>query len=307
MKNRYFAMLLLLLFISKTCLAVAPTVSDINVSSLIITDHNYSNWKSPSYSTMTVLVTGADLNKDGCGYAIDSSWTYPTATDLNTDTNTYRIIVQALAVDDTNWCITCKNNSGETSAPSCRTLYLDSNVPNTGATFDGDKTLTFISTDAATNTGNGSGIQNLFYRINDGTWVDLAATTGTVTFNEVGIYSVDFYAVDALDNNEGSQTGFFRTIDFTVDSADLIARDFQATMCTNAIGIPNGLWLIILIMLIMIIVVVVTALKNPMDISTSFLVDNIKILVPVAIVIIIVIFMAIFFVLMGGVVCSTVV
>ena len=50
----------------------------------------------------------------------------------------------------------------------------------------------------------------------------------------------------------------------------------------------------------------VTALKDPMGITSGFLADNVAFLVPIAIIIMIVIFIGILFVLMGGVVCSTI-
>jgi hypothetical protein len=216
MNYKYLSILFAVLFLSISVFAAAPTLSALTVSPLATTDHNYSNWKSPAYTTISTLVTGADLNKDGCGYAIDGTWTYPTATDLNTDTNTYRIIVQALAEDDTNWCITCKNNSNETSPQSCRTLYLDANAPTTIATSDGEGLIVLTSTDAATQTGNGAVVKRIYYKLDSDAWTSTTDSTKALNVTGIGSHTILFYSTDNVDNNEWVTNGAYWTKPFTV-------------------------------------------------------------------------------------------
>jgi len=215
MDFKNFLIVALMLMLCLNVFAAAPVITAVTASPISVTDHNYSNWKSPNYMTLRAAVTGADLNKDGCGYAIDGSWSYPTGTDLNLDTNVYTIIVQALAEDDTNWGISCTNTAGETGY-FFRTIYLDANAPLSGSSFDGTSTLTLTTSDYATNTGNGSGIQDLYYRINSGTWTSAGAVTQTDLVLTPGNYTIDFYAIDNLDNNEWATEGDYWTTTFYV-------------------------------------------------------------------------------------------
>jgi hypothetical protein len=215
MNNKLFFVIGLALLMSMSVFSAAPTLSAITATPIYATDHNYGNWKPTNNITLNTLVTGADLNKDGCGYAINGSWTYPTAVDLNTDTNILAYTIMSTTTDDINWGLSCANTSGEEGF-AFRTIYLDANSPLSGASFDNDSTLTLTTSDYATNTGNGSGIKNLFYRINDGTWVDLGAVTQSDLVLGVGNYVVDYYAVDNLDNNEWVTEGDYWTTTFSV-------------------------------------------------------------------------------------------
>lgn len=203
MNWKLLAVSVLFLFLVTNVFAAAPTITSLTPSPLVVTDHNYANWKSPAYMTLTAAVSGLDLNKDGCGYAIDGSWSYPTGTDLNTDTNTYTIIVQALAQDDTNWCITCKNNSAETSSPSCRTLYLDANAPTRSITTN-LLSVTMSCLDVATDTGLGSGATDINYSFNGGAETLAGAATKTIDVSTAGVYNVKFSCIDALGNQNAS-------------------------------------------------------------------------------------------------------
>jgi hypothetical protein len=232
------------------------------------------------------------------------------AADWNSDTNRCTLTGYSSAgVDDFNFSMIVSSNARDANATTPTVFaWRDSNAPVSSAVFDNDITVTITPTDYATNTGNGSGIKNIWYRINGGTWTDAGAVTSYgVVVTENGSNTIDYYSIDALDNNEASQDQNYWTITFTVNADEFVVRDFQEGMCINATGIPNSLWLVVIVMLILLIIIIVTALKNPMELSSSFLLDNVMILVPVAIIIMLLIFISIVFVLMGGVICATVV
>ena len=203
MDNKILIAFALILFLSLNVFATAPVITAVTVSPIAITDYNYSNWSSPAFMTLRAAVSNADdMNLDGCGYAINGSWSYPTATDFNTDTNTYTILVQAIATDDVNWGISCKNNDGEEGF-FFRTIYLDEAPPMSGASFNGINTITLVTSDYSTTTGNGSGIKSLLYSLDNAAWVDLGAVTqADITVTSVGSHSIRFCAIDNLDNNE---------------------------------------------------------------------------------------------------------
>jgi len=274
MNLKLFTILITLLIITSFSFAAAPTLSALTASPTALTDHNYSNWKSPKYMTLSTTVTGEDLNADGCGYAIDGSWTYPTATDLNLDTNTYRIIVQAIATDDTNWCITCKNNSDETSEPSCRTLYLDANSPTTTSSFNGINNIVLTATDIATTTGNGSGINAIYYKIDLGDWTSSASSSVSLTVTNPGEHTIYFYSTDNVDNNEMVTIGSARETNFMTVG---IASNGQ--VC----GI---FWILPLIIAALLVIVILTFMsKIELDAEKIMMLVGIGIAVCIAIVI----------------------
>lgn len=219
MNKKFLGLFLLTLFLFSFTFAAAPTLSAITATPVYATDHNYGNWKPTANITLSTLVTGADLNKDGCGYAINGTFTYPTAVDLNLDTNILAYTVMTTTTDDINWGLSCTNTSGETGFVF-RTIYLDANAPLSGSSFDEVKTLTLTTSDYATNTGNGSGIKNFYYRINGGTWTDAGAVTQTDLVFSAGDYTVDFYAIDNLDNNEWTTEGDYWTTTFYAGNFD---------------------------------------------------------------------------------------
>lgn len=198
MNNKILIAFALILFLSLNVFAAAPTLSAITASPVYATDHNYSNWKPTDMVTLSALVTGADLNKDGCGYAINGSWTYPTAIDLNLDTNILSYTVNTITINDINWGLRCTNTSAETGY-SFRTLYLDANAPSATITTS-KNTATITCTDVATNTGNGSGVKGILYSVNgDGPTPVLGTNPLTITI-PTGASTLGVQCVDNLDN-----------------------------------------------------------------------------------------------------------
>lgn len=211
MDFKNFLVIALMLMLCASVFAEAPVITGVTVSPVSVTDHNYSNWKSPNFMTLVASVTGEDINVDGCGYAIDDSWSYPTATDFNIVSNTYTILVQALAVDDTNWGISCKNNSGE-EAFFFRTIYLDANAPSVTSTAStSNQTITITATDAATNTGNGAGVKRIYYKLDSSAWTYSTSNPLTITPEKGENHTLLYYAVDNVDNNSGATTILSRT------------------------------------------------------------------------------------------------
>jgi hypothetical protein len=203
MDSKYFIAFALILFLSLNVFAAAPTLSAITASPVYATDHNYGNWKPTNMITLSTLVTGADLNKDGCGYAINGSWSYPTAIDLNLDTNILSYSINTIITDDINWGLSCTNTSGETGY-SFRTIYLDANAPTTTSTVTtSNKTMTITGSDKPTNTGNGSGVKRIYYKIDSSAWASSTSNPLTITPATGENHTIYYYAVDNLDNNGG--------------------------------------------------------------------------------------------------------
>ena len=204
MDVKYFIAFALILFLSLNVFAVAPTLSAITATPVYVTDHNYGNWQPTTSITLSTLVTGVDLNKDGCGYAINGSFTYPTAVDLNLDTNILRYTVMSTSADDVNWGLSCTNTDGDTGF-AFRTIYLDANAPTTTSTVSiSNQTMVITGTDKATDTGNGSGVKRIYYKIDSSAWTSSTSNPLTITPSQGRDHTILYYAVDNLDNNGGA-------------------------------------------------------------------------------------------------------
>ncbi len=241
MENKYLAMVLGLLLVLSITFAAAPTLSAITISPSAITDHNYSNWKPNNAMTLSALVTGADLNKDGCGYAINGTFTYPTAIDLNTDTNIISYTVMSTTTDDVNWGLSCKNNSGETGFAPFRIIYLDANAPSVTSTAStSNQTITITAADTATNTGNGSGIKRIYYKLDSSAWTYSTSNPLTITPPTGQNHTLLYYALDNLDNNSATTTINSRTF-------------YTGTIQNQACGLINLITLMFAALIVMII------------------------------------------------------
>jgi hypothetical protein len=200
MKNKLFLFLAIILLTS-TAFAAAPVLSDFQYDKNAVADHNYGNWITSSMY-IQAKVTGADLNKDNCWYGIDGTFTQ-SANDMNTDTNIFRTGLNVPALtDDVNWCLMCINESDENSNQLCQTIYGDGTPPTTAATFDDAFTITLTATDAATTTGNGSGVKRIFYSLDGDPWLGSTNNPTTIRVTDPGSHRIYFCSMDNLDNNE---------------------------------------------------------------------------------------------------------
>jgi hypothetical protein len=249
MNMKYFAIVFALILLTLNVFAVAPVLSDINASTVYISDHNYANWKPNNNITLRTLVTGIDLNKDGCGYAINGTFTYPTAVDLNIDTNVLQYIVMTTTIDDINWGLSCTNTSGETGF-KFRTIYLDANAPTLTSSLTTNN-VTITASDKATNKGNGSGIKRIYYKLDNAAWTYSTSNPLTITPTPGQNHTLLYYAVDNLDNNSGATA--------------ILSRTFRTGAITNgACGLVD---LIPIILAAIIIISILFALKMGVQID----------------------------------------
>jgi hypothetical protein len=210
MNYKIITLLIVLVFIVGTACAAAPTVADVTVSPSYTNDYNYF-----ADSVTISAVASGDVNADSeCWYLIATEGT-ATAGDWNADTNTCSKTIASIGVtDDVNFQIIVLSGTNDANGESpVAYYYLDNNAPTSTATISGiylGSVVTISCTDAATNTGNGSGCKAIYYSTDGGTnYSSTTSSSVNIQLNEIGGYDVNYYVVDQLDNTSAtSQTSY---------------------------------------------------------------------------------------------------
>jgi hypothetical protein len=215
MKFNFIVVLFALILFSSMAFAVAPVMSDINWTPKWEADLNYSNWNT-EFILISSLVTGEDLNASDCYYTVNNGddW-FLSAVDMNTDTNIITIGIQLPSVtNDLNFGLKCINNASEESDPVYQRIWADSTPPTTVAHDPSNGIIILTATDEATTTGDGSGVQRIYYKLDNADWTSSTNNPLTLTITSVGNHTVLFCSTDNLDNNEC--TADTRTKSFSV-------------------------------------------------------------------------------------------
>jgi hypothetical protein len=204
MFKRNFATLFLLVLLAASVFATV-TVATPTVLKTYTADKNYMVFPID----INALATGGngDLNSDSkCWYMVSTGGGVFAATWI-TDSNKCTLAGYTSAgTDDFNFYMVVQNGAKDANATSNPAYYwLDSTAPVTVGTAT-YSTVTLTSIDAATTTGNGSGVKRVYYKLDDANWT--STTSNPVTLSpSVGNHTILFYATDNLDNNEWVANG----------------------------------------------------------------------------------------------------
>ena len=213
MNYKLLGVLLLVLMITASAFAAAPTLSDLNWSPKIVGDLNYSKWNDSDFISIFSTVTGADLNAEDCYWTVDNGDTWTRSeVDMNTDTNIITVSINMPSVtDDINAGLKCINTAAEESDPVYQRIWDDATAPVTTPNHPSGNPANVILTavDSATTTGDGSGFQATYYWIDSGAVVTSTTNPTTFSISDVGSHTIYWCSIDNLDNNECTQTGIW--------------------------------------------------------------------------------------------------
>jgi len=202
MNYKIIGVLFVLLFIISTASAV--TISVPTVSPSITSDRNYFEFP------VTLTSTGsADINADSDCWFFVSDGGIALAGDWNTITDLCTLtIASAAGKDDYNFSVRIDNTAKDVNVSSDNNAFYwrDSNAPestiNVTEHSTTNATVTITATDVATDIGTGSGVANIYYNYNGGAWQTYSSP---LSISTIGLTTINYYAIDELDNNVGSE------------------------------------------------------------------------------------------------------
>ena len=216
MNYKILGTIFILLFILGSTFAAAPTVSDLVLSNSYTNDRNYFSFPLD----INAVATG-DVNADSiCWYQLTTGGSAYAATFDSDNNNCYVSGLTVAGGDDYNFAMIIQNDAQDANGTS-PVLYTwrDDNAPSIAGVVTGgiySKTLTITGTDVATNTGSGSGVATIYYKIGDGAWQSSTSNPLALNYTTTNSYTIQYYAIDELDNNGFA---FLTSSTFTVQQA----------------------------------------------------------------------------------------
>lgn len=199
----------------------APTITGLTSHASGFYEGSDRNYFNPTTRILSGVVADADLdfNTSACYYtAYDTNGTNPVtwlSADWNADTNQCQVtLIGVSGTDDFNFNFRVYDDYGNDTNGLPAYTWLDSNAPTSADTVTSSynySTVAITGTDVATNTGSGSGSETIYYSIDGAAWVS-TADPASVEVRGGGEHTVYYYALDNLDNNEGTPN----TTTFTV-------------------------------------------------------------------------------------------
>ena len=172
------------------------------------TDRNYYDIE---FMLMSGVVTDADLdfNTASCEYDYNyvlgatNLW-FPA--DWNADTNQCQVYLDAAPkTDDANYNFRVWDDELNDTEGVSLDVWYDETAPTTVGTEVSNYNYTTViltSTDAATTTGSGSGVQDIWYSLDGADWTNTATNPASIEVRGGGEHIILFYGRDNLDNNE---------------------------------------------------------------------------------------------------------
>jgi len=246
MNFKLTSVLLLLVLISVSVFAAAPTVTGVTLTPAYTNDLNY--FGTPLNLSLTA---SGDVNGDSlCWYLITTGGT-AIAADWNSDTNICSVtgFTNPAGTGDYNFSMIVQNTVGDANGTSAVEYYWrDTNAPTVAKTDSGSlvgTSLTLTCTDTATNTGLGSGCATIYYSTDGGTTYSSASgSSTTVSMSTVGSFDVNYYAVDNIGNTGTTYQESYTIRQLPVSTCGLIALSLfivaAALLIFGAMGLNAG-------------------------------------------------------------------
>ena len=149
-----------------------------------------------------------------CEYLIDSTWTAGTWNANHCETSDKaagwdaNVAVQKAYTFNTR----VYDIAGNLGTGTIGTYYMDTNAPDTNAL-----TYQISTTDLNVIFGcydSNSGCRTIYYNVDDGAWTSLTTPAYFTTISPgLGKHTINYYAIDNVDNNEMTKLGTFRSLD----------------------------------------------------------------------------------------------
>ena len=173
MEMKYKFATILCLILLMTSVFAATTIQTPILKPTYTSDRNYTNWP---LDMNALAVGGTDLNSASvCWYMVSTGGGKFLGT-WSIDSNKCKLVgYTSMGTNDFNFSMIVQNGVGDTNYTSPTAYYwLDDTAPVTVGTSNGLGTLVLTSTDAATTTGNGSGVKQIWYKLDSAVWTSTA-------------------------------------------------------------------------------------------------------------------------------------
>lgn len=258
MNVKLLGILLTVLFLASFTFAADPVFTgDIYIdNNWNASDYNYYDFDVNFYSGV-VSDADEDLNTDSCEVSFNDGFTWgSTLPPVVFDSDTNRCV----AILDYEWGNTGEVNvmfrisddAAGTTTSTDMNWYLDNTAPVTTATHSGSSTVTVVltSTDSGTPNGDGSGFKSIYYWVDD---VNYTSSTNplSISFTTPGYHTVEWCALDNLDNNECVESGVWsKTV-------------YVGTVQNSACGILN--LVVVIIAALILIAILIIGLNSGLD------------------------------------------
>jgi len=250
MDFKYLALLFVLILSVSFTFAAPPVITG---DTSIVAPDFYAGVDRDYFGVNPIVQSGIvtdpdlDFNILSCQYTLyDTNGTNAftmAAADWNADTNQCQVQFSSAAMyDDYNFNFRVTDDADEDTNGIALYVWYDQNVPSstgaTGTQIYNYTPVTITGTDVATNTGSGSGIAAIYYSIDGAAWTTTTSGTAFNVGGGAGDHLVTYYAVDNLDNNEGTLNTLTVTVNGTSNAVcNLIPLILLALVAAALIGV----------------------------------------------------------------------